>query len=193
MSAVQSAKGKLWSEMDDQERRAFVEAICLKAVHVAEVSSSTPTRSVAFFKLWADKILVFSKKLSESDYMKRYKYGWRDASPALLLEDNGGYELEVTYNLKELKLFVYNAINEVPFRSPIISYMDLGVTAEDIKRKGVDSTAYGSLTDVKLGASKRKDSLRQRILRGEITRYEAYEKGKRVRDRKIKLTDEQET
>lgn len=183
--AISSAKGKFYSKMSDEEKRAFVEAVCIRVEDmVLRSTSGSSTRN--FFKYWGEQILKITP--SASKYLDKYFYEVKDHVCALSIVTNDGELIDVSNNLKELKLFVYNVVNEVPLHSPIVENVKRGMSKQEIVDAGVDSLQYGSTSNVKTSKA-RPDSLRQKILRGELTRYEAYEKPRKEKD---KLTGKKE-
>lgn len=172
MKEISSAKNKSWKEMTDKERRAFVEAVCMKA---QDYSIRTESSNRSFFKYWSINILV--SPLSTSEYMNVYWYHVRDHQCILCILSSDGQLIDISNNMTEVKQFVHNAVSEVPNRSSIVDAVLSGKKKFELIRDGVVGTSYTG--KIKKGRKPTKDSLRQKILRGEITRYEAYEKGKR--------------
>lgn len=184
-SAISTAKCKPYSKMTDEEKRAFVEAVCMRAEEMSsKATSGVSTKN--FFKYWSEQVLKL--KPSDSKYLDRYFYDVKDHVCALSIVTNDGELIDVSFNIKELKLFVYNVVNEVPLHSPIVQAARAGKSKQEIVDEGIDSLHYGSTTNVKT-SKPRKDSLRQKILRGELTRWEAYDKPKLE---KKKLTEKKE-
>lgn len=182
MKEIESAKNKYWDEMTDIERRAFVEAVCIRTCdYLVKTQSSTK----AFFKYWATAILT-KKVVANNVRMARYYYDVIDNQPSLSIEAEEDELIDVSHCIKEVRLFVLNAINEVPFKTPIMDAALSGKKKFEIIRDGVDENEYSNAANLKAGRKVGKDSMRQRIARGEITRYEAYIKPARLRKKAVK-------
>lgn len=167
-----------WQETPVIIRRSMIASLCSRT---RDYLSNTTSSNIEYFHYWSERILNHNP-LSDSPYMDRYYFGLDDkAVVSLYVMDDDGEFIDLSYNIKEVKLFVYNAFNEVPFHSPMVEAIRSGKKKFELVRDGLDSVKYGSLTDSKVGKP-RKDSLRQKILRGELTRYEAYEKNKKKKD-----------
>lgn len=175
--SITSAKGKTWGEMNNEERIAFVEAVCMFGTdRMKACSLSRNTKHT--FKFIGQ--YVIGTKMSESPYMNAYVYSTKAGSP-LAIECSDGQLIDLSNDMREIKIFVTNAIKEVPMESPIMNRVLSGKKKFEIISEALTEKQYKHLEKPK-GRKPQKDSLRQRILRGEITRYEAYDKPKRLLD-----------
>lgn len=183
-TAITTAKNKAYKDMSVAEKIAFVEAVCMRACEHT-VKSSSHIR--LYFKFWGEAILKMIP--SSSAYMDRYFYGVRDGVCVLCVLDDDGEKLDVSNNVKELRLFLFNATNEIPLQSPIVNLVKDGKKKLEIASTGINPKVYASDTDVRPKATDTM-SKRQRVLRGELTRYEAYEKPNREKNKLTKKTEE---
>lgn len=171
-------KNKRFTELNKEEKLAMAERVCMDAFGYFRATAPT-TAGMSFVKYWMADIAKIEDP-SESPYMSNYLY---IEGQGLCVIDGDGTTESVKMNSKEVICFIQNVLNPIPFRSPIVDMLRRGSRIEDLKIKGILTDLYGDtlptmkgMKGIKKGKPKNPNSLAQRIERGEITRYQAYQK-----------------
>lgn len=170
-------KNKPFTDLNKEQKIAFTERVCMELFEYLK-NVSPGTAGLNFAKFWMSNITTVSEP-STSSYLSFYIYV---EGKGLCVRGQDAIE-SVRYNVKECICFIQNVVNVIPFRSPIVDQLARGTLIKDMKEKGIVSDGYGEqlatvkgMKGMKKGKPVDPNSLAQRIKRGEITRYEAYQK-----------------
>lgn len=180
---IPNFKHKIFTQLTKEEKLAMTERVCMDTFVYFKATAPT-TAGMSFVKYWMDNITKIEDP-SDSPYMSHYLY---IEGQGLCVIDGDEKIESVKMNSKETICFVQNVINPIPFRSPIVDRLMRGDGVEDLRATGVHTDLYGDtlptmkgMKGIKKGKPKDPNSLAQKIKRGEITRYQAYQK-KEFRD-----------
>lgn len=171
-------KDKPFLSLTDKEKRDLVDMAAM--LHIDHMKSSG-ARSESFrFIQMVEKQNGHFPYVSSSTLLKDYIFHTKEG---LCLVDKNGDKIPLKFDTAETAIFIHNAISIKSVRSPLVTMIQKGMTVQEINNLGIDLDDYPSkhtppgLTN-SMGRRVNKNSLAQRILRGEITRYEAYQKAK---------------
>jgi hypothetical protein len=171
-------KNKSYNTLTEDQKRDMVERVCMDHFDYLK-GHGINTAGLAFIKYWRDNIQELASP-SDSHYLDPYFYM---EGEGLCVADKETHFACVQFNTKEVVAFINNVVNDIPFRTPIIDALRSGATIADIKSRGVLADGYGNnlpnlknMKGIRRGRKSKPDSLRQKILRGEISHYKAYQK-----------------
>lgn len=177
MKNLPDFKNRTYDKLTNAERIAMAERVAMDHCEYLK-SQARNTAGFSFLDYWQNNIGKI-ELASASDSMRFYVYS---DTMGLCLVDSSGALSSVKYNTKENICFINNVINPIGFNSPIVERLKKGMTIEEIEDKGIDVREYGNQlpnargTKGKIGKPVDPNSRSQRIKRGEITFYEAYQK-----------------
>lgn len=171
-------KNKTFDKLTQEEKLAMAERVAMEHYEYLKAHAQN-TAGLAFLNYWQKNMNTVSN-VTCSDYMKFYYYSDKQG---LSVVDSTGALSTLKFNTKEIICFINNVVNPIPFKSPIIERLLKGQTIVHIEDEGVDAREYGNqlpnsrgMRGVKKGKPVDPNSLSQRVKRGELTRYEAYQK-----------------
>lgn len=176
-------KDKFFNELSLADKIDFIDRVCMD--HLAYLSGhSKKAQGSGFLGYWEKHIQNKDVEISNSPILSRFKYSDKIGFHIVTLS---GETICLKYNTAETYLFVYNCVNDFPLISPLVKLVEEGFSKEKIRKAGAYVEEYHKdlrPTGMKknIGRPPLKDSLRQKIKRGEITRYEAYQKKKLEED-----------
>lgn len=168
-------KNKKYCDLNKAGKIAFVERVCMDMTQYLN-SIGRNSKESSFIAYWKDAILKHPTP-SNNACMNFYYY---TEELSLSVMDCEGAISSLKYNILETVLFVHNVITAIPTRSHLIDRLIAGDHLIDIEDDGVGKVDVLKVPTLhkKSGKPVNPDSLAQRIKRGEITRYEAYQKNK---------------
>lgn len=171
---VPSYKNKKYNDLTKEAQIAFIERVCMDNAEYFNEVLGRGSKEAIFINQWKDKVLKLEVP-SSSSRMDHYIYS---EDKGLCVVDKESSILSLKFNIQEILVFICNAVNEIPLRSNLIDRLIAGDTCTQIHDTGVEKIEVLKLPKVKrkTGRPGNPNSLRQKIKRGEITRYEAYQK-----------------
>lgn len=163
-------KAKNYLDMSPVERQVFFKGV-LKRAQKINNRNKTSYRNISQYngELYASPIMVHYAS---------------DENGGLCIEDCKGSRVNIDGNIQEVHVFLYNCINAFPFISPLLKRLRNLETWQSIQASGFDHEDRKKEPPKprkiagRLGRPQVKDSKRQKILRGELSYYEAYHKNK---------------
>lgn len=171
-------KNKTFDKLTNEEKLAMAERVAMEHYEYLK-SHAQNTAGLSFLNYWQKHMSTVSNP-SCSEYMKFYYYSDKHG---LCVVDTTGALSTLRFNTKEVICFINNVVNPIPFKSPIVERLLQGHQIVQIEDEGIDARDYGNqlpnargMKGVKKGKPVNPNSLAQRVKRGEITRYEAYQK-----------------
>lgn len=169
-------KNKPFNTLTNAEKIALIERVCMDLLEYLNLIGNQG-REASFVKHWCNYIINHPAP-SNSSLLDNYIYiegSW------LNVTDKRGATISLKYAVTEILAFIHNSISQVPVMTDLISRIEAGESAQSICDSGIESAKALEPIKVKAprkvtGRPKNPNSLAARIKRGEITRYEAYQK-----------------
>lgn len=169
-------KNKRFTELNKTEKVAFAERVCMDLCDYLK-NVSPNTAGLNFARYWRDNITGAQPSMSQ--YLEFYIYVEGEG----LCVTDGDTIASVKTIPREVMNFIQNVVSSIPFRSPIADALARGTKLEEIKNRGIIDEGYSSpmatmkgTKGLKKGKPIDPNSKAQRIKRGELTRYSAYQK-----------------
>lgn len=169
-------KNKPFNELSNEQKVALLERVCMEhEEYLKKIARGSKNES--FIKHWRDNALNL-KAPSNSTSLDFYIY---DEKEGFCIFDKARLLCPLTYMTEEVVIFVYNVVSPMPVKSQVVEHIMGGGSLSVLFDLGIKPTGEmlgpsKALVRRKTGRPVNPDSRNQKVKRGELTHYKAFQK-----------------